>query len=542
MQESDIIYNLSSNQVKLVEKIISEQIKINPKIGSEFILLTPLQFLKSIYYKCKIQNIQINNICLIGGTASYIVSQNFEQKINIDYNDIDFNIYTSASIELFQNIRNIIFECFFELYENQILNKKDDINQTIYIKDQFFNNNLNNGSRSNNLVKYSEMNFDDKISYKSKICEKYLSKLVLISNKDELWSLHGFGNYCEQIMDIKIVNNLKRYYEFSIDSFQIGILSLIDINFDYINLNNKIQNEHYFDCLCLKRCFHNSHIQNKNIKLDECFDKLKITKHLPLYCKYINAKNALDHLKNRLIMTNNIDKIFGGGLLKYILLITKNYKLHPDFTQDIINNMFLSFYRDINLNNFSKKISMYLSFHTNNIHFQKSYLTQFLNILIKTQNFVNIPYIKQSIDIILGMITNLDFKITLSNCNSKSVDNNLPFNFEPFITNIKKYNSFYHLNSRSSDCDYYDDVNSNKLYFSDKTISSFEQQPFMIKSYSNGIFQDANPNFIYVYPESAPLKNNKRKRRKSKKKQKLNSESCNSDLLVYNQETNHDHK
>ena len=50
--------------------------------------------------------------------------------------------------------------------------------------------------------------------------EGYVSKMLKVDDKDR-WSLISLGNNRCKAIDLKFVNNMRRHYEFSIDSFHI---------------------------------------------------------------------------------------------------------------------------------------------------------------------------------------------------------------------------------------------------------------------------------------------------------------------------------
>jgi len=122
--------------------------------------------------------------------------------------------------------------------------------------------------------------------------EAYVKKMVKVTNKHDVWSLISLTNDEGRNIELKFVDTMKRQFEFSVDSFQIVLDSLLDFN--------------------------------AAIPAD-------VTPSSTLYPSveaesvYGNIEEARYHLRNKLIATRNPEEIRGGGLLKYCNLLSREY-------------------------------------------------------------------------------------------------------------------------------------------------------------------------------------------------------------------------
>ncbi|KAK1328983.1 hypothetical protein QTO34_011154 [Cnephaeus nilssonii] len=103
--------------------------------------------------------------------------------------------------------------------------------------------------------------------------EAYVQKLVKVCTDTDRWSLISLSNKNGRNVELKFVDSIRRQFEFSVDSFQIILDSLLV----------------FYDC-----------------------SSQPISEHL--------------HPTNRLIATKNPEEIRGGGLLKYSNLLVRDFR------------------------------------------------------------------------------------------------------------------------------------------------------------------------------------------------------------------------
>ncbi|XP_075169210.1 terminal nucleotidyltransferase 5C isoform X2 [Haematobia irritans] len=123
--------------------------------------------------------------------------------------------------------------------------------------------------------------------------EAYVGKMVKVNNNNDgdRWSLISLGNSPgHKNVELKFVDTMRRQFEFSVDSFQIVLDSLLL----------------FYDCAALP--------------ISENFYPTVVGESV-----YGDFQEALYHLQNRLISTRQPEEIRGGGLLKYCNLLVRSY-------------------------------------------------------------------------------------------------------------------------------------------------------------------------------------------------------------------------
>ncbi|XP_069491866.1 terminal nucleotidyltransferase 5C [Ambystoma mexicanum] len=121
--------------------------------------------------------------------------------------------------------------------------------------------------------------------------EAYVQKLVKVCTDTDRWSLISLSNKDGRNIELKFVDSIRRQFEFSVDSFQIILDSLLF----YYSCSENPMSEH----------FHPTVIGES------------------VYGDFVAA---LDHLQNKLIATKNPEAIRGGGLMKYSNLLVRDFK------------------------------------------------------------------------------------------------------------------------------------------------------------------------------------------------------------------------
>lgn len=121
--------------------------------------------------------------------------------------------------------------------------------------------------------------------------EAYVGKMVKVNNDGDRWSLISLGNSPgHKNVELKFVDTMRRQFEFSVDSFQIVLDSLLL----------------FYDCA--------------ELPISENFYPTVVGESV-----YGDFHEALYHLQNKLISTRQPEEIRGGGLLKYCNLLVRNY-------------------------------------------------------------------------------------------------------------------------------------------------------------------------------------------------------------------------
>lgn len=158
-------------------------------------------------------------------------------------------------------------------------------------------------STSNNILKVKAAVLDSLIEFlprhkasasiqsNSAFKDAYVQKLVRVSNGGDQWSLISLSNNKGRNVELKFVDKMKRQFEFSVDSFQINLESML-LFYDHASM-----------------------------PMDEHFYPTVIGEAL-----YGNFVEASYHLEKCLIATKKPEEIRGGGLLKYCNLLVRDFK------------------------------------------------------------------------------------------------------------------------------------------------------------------------------------------------------------------------
>ncbi|XP_057371917.1 terminal nucleotidyltransferase 5C-like [Daphnia carinata] len=144
--------------------------------------------------------------------------------------------------------------------------------------------------------------------------EAYVSKMVKVTEGDR-WSLISLGtNHRGKNVELKFVHTMRRQFEFSVDSFQIILDSLVL----------------FYDCA-------------STMPISESFYPTVVAESV-----YGDFRQAHYHLHHKMIATRNPEEIRGGGLLKYCNLLVKDYRpADPDqiktFERYMCSRFFIDF-------------------------------------------------------------------------------------------------------------------------------------------------------------------------------------------------------
>ncbi|KAM8821687.1 TET5C nucleotidyltransferase, partial [Eudromia elegans] len=160
--------------------------------------------------------------------------------------------------------------------------------------------------------------------------EAYIQKLVKVCTESDRWSLISLSNKHGRNVELKFVDCIRRQFEFSVDSFQIILDSLL----------------FYYDC-------------SEN-PMSEHFHPTVIGESM-----YGDFEAAFDHLRNKLIATKNPEEIRGGGLLKYSNLLVRDFRpMDKDEIKTLERYMCSRFFIDFpDILDQQRKLETYLQNH-----------------------------------------------------------------------------------------------------------------------------------------------------------------------------------
>ncbi|XP_052809649.1 terminal nucleotidyltransferase 5C-like [Mya arenaria] len=251
---------LCYEQVEKLDKVMEEAIPIHGRGNFPTLEVKLKDLVQVVREKLRTEGVSVRDIRLNGGAASYILGNASENTVQ-PYNDLDliFGVDLRNPNDL-QKIKNCVLSCLLD----------------------FLPEGVNREKMSSCSLK-----------------EAYVQKLVKVCNeKGDRWSLISLSNNKGKNVELKFVDKVKRQYEFSVDSFQI----LLDSLLTFYDISGTPMNENIYPTLVAESV-------------------------------YGDFSEAWSHLNSKLIATRKPEEIRGGGLLKYCSLLTRGFQ--PAKSMDI---------------------------------------------------------------------------------------------------------------------------------------------------------------------------------------------------------------
>ena len=279
---------LCYDQVDRLNRVMNSTVPIHGRGSFPTLNIRLKDFIQVVRNKLKSSGVRVRDIRVNGGVASYVLGLDTVQSYN-DY-DLIFSVQLKDQSDL-QKIKDLVLSSLLDFFPKSI------------IKDRMSLPSLN---------------------------EAYVHKMVKIFNDTDKWSLISLSNACSKNIELKFADSMRRQFEFSVDSFQIILDSLLlfyEVSKDSIH-------EHFYPTINAESV-------------------------------YANFDLALHHLNEKIIATRNPEEIRGGGLLKYCKLLVHGYQ--PASDTDILQlqkYMCSRFFIDFsNINDQKTKLDNYLVDH-----------------------------------------------------------------------------------------------------------------------------------------------------------------------------------
>jgi hypothetical protein len=251
------MYVLTYEEYCRLDEVLARVIQVHGRGNFPTLEVQPKEFIKLLTARLNQEDFAITDCRLNGSAASYVLNDECdddeEDECTYAYNDLDliFHVKLESSAD-------------FTLIKNSVL-------ETLI---NFLPSDVNKERISSVTMK-----------------EAYVKKMVKVTNKQDVWSLISLTNEQGRNIELKFVDTMKRQFEFSVDSFQIVLDSLL--NFPGVSADLKPSSTLY------------PSVEAESV--------------------YGNIEEARYHLKNKLIATRNPEEIRGGGLLKYCNLLSREY-------------------------------------------------------------------------------------------------------------------------------------------------------------------------------------------------------------------------
>ncbi len=244
-------HSLNYSQVKKLYNVLCTPVEIHPPNNFPSLSITPASLVKVVRQRLLMKQVKLKDIRLNGSAASFCLSEDNKDLPQIQFNDIDL-------------IFGVTIDC-----EDDFHVIKEEVLRSLL---EFIPSDVSKTNISCPLLE-----------------ETYVRTMVLVSNSQNQWSLISLGDQSNNIsIELKFVHNIKRRYEFTVDSFQI----VLDSYFNFGQCTDQSP-------VSISQSFFPS-VQAMSV--------------------YHDFKEALNHLNNRLIHTEAPEEIRGGGLLKYCSL------------------------------------------------------------------------------------------------------------------------------------------------------------------------------------------------------------------------------
>lgn len=299
------MYVLNFEEVCRLDEVLSSTTQVHGRGNFPTLEVIPKDFIKLLMKKLNELCFSLADLRLNGSTASYVINGQSDDQDDYSYNDLDliFNVKLSTS-EDFMKIKNSVLETLIEFLPAEVSRERIS---TCTMK------------------------------------EAYVRKMVKVTNKSDVWSLISLTNEEGRNIELKFVDSMKRKFEFSVDSFQIVLDSLLKF-----------------------------HDVTKEVKMSET-----IFPSVEAESVYGDFEEARYHLRNKLIATKSPEEIRGGGLLKYCSLLCRDFHPVSDEIRCMEKYMCSRFFIDFkDVSCQRQKLESYLSSHSlNNVEKRYRYLT-----------------------------------------------------------------------------------------------------------------------------------------------------------------------
>ena len=250
---------LTYEEVSRLDEVLSTAIQVHGRGNFPTLEVKPATLIRLLLSSLRDQDITVKDVRLNGSTASYVLNDDQGCMDDLAYNDLDliFNVELK-SVSNFHQVKSAVLDSLKDFLP-------DDVSK-------------------------------DRICC-STLKEAYVRKMVKVTNKFDNWSLMALTNKDGRNIELKFVDSMRRQFEFSIDSFQI----ILDSILNFYDLTEVTIASNFYPTVLAES----------------------------VYGDFDEAKH---HLVNKLIATKNPEEIRGGGLLKYCSLLSKEFTpVNPDF-------------------------------------------------------------------------------------------------------------------------------------------------------------------------------------------------------------------
>ncbi|KAG5858085.1 terminal nucleotidyltransferase 5ba [Anguilla rostrata] len=279
---------LSWEQVQRLDSILGETVPIHGRGNFPTLSVQPRQIVQVVRARLEERGVAVRDVKLNGSAASHVLHQD----TGLGYKDLDLIFGVSLTDDrAFRLVKDVVLDCLLDFLPPGV-----------------------NRDRITPLT----------------LKEVYVQKLVKVCNDSDRWSLISLSNNTGKNVELKFVDSLRRQFEFSVDSFQIALDSLL--LFDRCSATP------------MSESFHPS-VRGESM--------------------YGDFQEALRHLRGRTIATRSPEEIRGGGLLKYCHLLVRGFRAaSPAEMKSLQRYMCSRFFIDFpDIGEQQRKLEAYLQNH-----------------------------------------------------------------------------------------------------------------------------------------------------------------------------------
>ncbi|XP_046875607.1 terminal nucleotidyltransferase 5Bb [Hypomesus transpacificus] len=240
---------LSWDQVQRLDSILGESVPIHGRGNFPTLSVQPRQIVQVVRARLEECGVVVRDVKLNGSAASYVLHQD----TGLGYKDLDLIFGLNLTDDkTFRLVKDVVLDSLVEFLPEGVSRERIS---ALTLK------------------------------------EAYVQKLVKVCNDTDRWSLISLSNNTGKNVELKFVDSLRRQFEFSVDSFQITLDSLL-----------------LFD-----RC--------SETPMSESFHPTVLGESM-----FGDFEEALSHLHTKTIATRSPEEIRGGGLLKYCHLLVRGFR------------------------------------------------------------------------------------------------------------------------------------------------------------------------------------------------------------------------
>ncbi|XP_062322549.1 terminal nucleotidyltransferase 5ba isoform X2 [Osmerus eperlanus] len=176
---------LSWDQVQRLDSILGDAIPIHGRGNFPTLSVQPRHIVQVVRARLAQRGVAVRDVRLNGSAASHVLHQD----TGLGYKDLDLIFGVSLQDdEAFRLVKDVVLDCLLDFLPAGV--SKERIS-ALTLK------------------------------------EAYVQKLVKVCNDTDRWSLISLSNNTGKNVELKFVDSLRRQFEFSVDSFQICLDSLL---------------------------------------------------------------------------------------------------------------------------------------------------------------------------------------------------------------------------------------------------------------------------------------------------------------------------